>query len=189
MKFTLIMMIITIVVIKTISSRGHWNHKSKEPLRPQRPQGNKHVLSLSFNNSIFKITIEITLDTTQNGIGDNIKYDDQNDVGNDNCKVEGCVKGICCKPGEGENGKCKLQPGRKCRLFTEHCVGKPGVSVKVKKNPEVWMCKTWDRLRHLKTYLDKIRASILEVNYKDLTSYIRIFNNGIDDEDITFPWN
>ena len=51
------------------------------------------------------------------------------------------------------------------------------------------MCKTWDRLRHLKKYLDEIRASILEVNYKDLTSNIRIFNNAIDEDYIEFPWN
>ena len=37
---------------------------------------------------------------------------------------------------------------------------------------------------HLKNHFDKVRASILEVSYKDLNSSIRLFNNGLDDEDI-----
>ena len=117
---------------------------------------------MSFKNSIFKITIEITLDTTQNGIGDNIKYDDQNDEGNDNFKLEGCVKGNQVENADYlqsialENQE-KMLEWRKIQKVG--CV-KLGIDI------------------HLKNHFDKVRASILEVSYKDLTSSIRLFNNG-----------
>ena len=49
----------------------------------------------------------------------------------DNFKLEGCVKG-----NQVENAD---------HLQSIVLVGKPGENVRVKKNPEGWMCKTWNR--------------------------------------------
>ena len=58
-----------------------------------------------------------------------MENDDGYSDGNGTCRIEGCLKNICCRTGGGSNGMCR-QGGAMCRA--EHCTpapAEPGVSV------------------------------------------------------------
>ena len=101
-----------------------------------------------------------------------MENDDGYSDGNGTCRIEGCLKNICCRTGGGSNGMCR-QGGAMCRA--EHCTpapAEPGVSVQV--NPGVWMCKSWNP--EMQKTLDNIVESIKNINYKDFLSNIKRLN-------------
>ena len=172
MKIVLFMILILISFLQTVSSyKRNWERINKK--RDKRQKIPKKSVVKNIKNEI--------------EFGD---YNDEEDVGNDLCKVEGCLKGVCCKPGDGQNGKCRPSIGQ-CRAM--HCredPGEPGVSVQVKMNPGVWMCKSWDTamekiLEDIVQRFDKdIVENIKNVNYNDLLHNIDRFSNDLNNKDL-----